>query len=183
MSATNDVHTGGDAKVRVAYRHVELSAGATMQQQDDGSGAFRLTLDAPPPVRTVLSIGARAYVVVAVTEVAGDGGARGCLVREVDSTQLPTTVGTERLRDGSLGSAEPAPSTPAVAHEADDDRDADGYGAHMAVPAPVVGEDSSEPIDVGDEDNGSGGEPASEETATPGEGTSRGKKRRGRQRK
>lgn len=181
MSATNEVHTGGDAKVRVAYRHVELSAAATMQ--DDGSGAFRLTLDAPPPVRTVLSIGARAYVVVAVTEVVGDGGARGCLVREVDSKQLPTTVGTEQLRDGSLGSAEPASSTPAAARDADEDRDGDGYGAHMAVPAPVVGEDSSEPIDVGDEDNGNGGEPASEETATPGEGTSRGKKRRGRQRK
>lgn len=172
MSATNTV--------QVMYRHLELAAAAPFR--DVGDGTFRLTLDAPPPVRTVLSIGPRAYVVVAVAEVAADTSTRGCVVREVAADQLPTTVGTEKLRDGSLGSAEPAATNASPTPDAEPDADSDGYGAHMAVPAPVMGEDSSEPIDVGDDD-GAASEPASDETATPADGTSRGKKRRGRQRK
>lgn len=178
MSATNNV--------QVMYRHLELAAAAPLR--DVGDGTFRLTLDAPPPVRTVLSIvssgGARAYEVIAVAEVAADASTRGCVVREVAADRLPTTVGTEKLRDGSLGTGERSTAAPAASHDADSDADSDAYGAHMAVPAPVMGEDSSEPIDVDDADDGAGSaEPASDETATPADGASRGKKRRGRQRK
>lgn len=177
MSATNTV--------QVMYRHLELAAAAPFR--DVGDGTFRLTLDAPPPVRTVLSIGPRAYVVVAVAEVAADASTRGCVVREVPADELPTTVGTEKLRDGSLGSAQPAATSASPTPDAESDADSESYGAHMAVPAPVMGEDSSEPIDVGDDsgddDGAAASEPASDETATPADGTSRGKKRRGRQRK
>ena len=172
MSATNTV--------QVMYRHLELSAAAPFH--DVGDGTFRLTLDEPPPVRTVLSIGPRAYMVVAVAEVAADVSARGCVVREVAADQLPMTVGTETLRDGSLGSAQPVTSASPTL-DAESDADSESYGAHMAVPAPVMGEDSSEPIDVGDDDGATASEPATDETATPADGTSRGKKRRGRQRK
>jgi hypothetical protein len=167
------------------YRHLEIAAAAPLR--DVGDGTYRLGLDAPPPVRTVLSIhsaeGARAYEVVSVVEVAADASARGCILRAVDADRLPTTVGTEKLRGGALGSAEPASTTSTASTDAESEPDAEGYGAHMAVPAPVVSEDSSEPIDVGDNDENGSAEPASEETPTPGDGASRGKKRRGRNRR
>lgn len=182
MTATNNV--------QVRYRHVELASDIPMHALGDGT--FRLGLDAPPPVRTVLSIGAsdgaRAYAVVSVAEAANDRGARGCVVREVPPDQLPTTVGSERLGSGALGAAEGSPSAATPAAEAEDD--ADGYGAHMAVPAPVISEDSSEPHEIGDDAGNDGGSDSGNDEAASPEGgnggdtaASRGKKRRGRQRR
>ncbi len=188
MSATNTV--------QVTYRHVELAAAAPLSERGDGS--FRLTLDAPPPVKTVLSIAhggtTRALEVVEGIEAAGDGSARGCVLREVGLDRLPNrrpdVVGSEHLRDGALGAAEgdappPTPSTDATLD--------DGYGTHMAVPAPVVSDDASEATDAGgDEANGddsggngddSGSEPGGDASSAGDSGANRAKKRRGRQRK
>jgi len=182
--------------VQVTYRHVELAAAAPLSERGDGS--FRLTLDAPPPVRTVLSIahGGRTQVleVVEVIETAGDGSARGCVLREVGHDRLPHVVGSEHLRDGALGAAEGDAPRAATAGEAAVD---DGYGAHMAVPSPVVSDDASEANDVGDDANGNdangndangndanGNDETNGDGGTSGDsGSNRAKKRRGRQRK
>jgi hypothetical protein len=188
VSATNTV--------QVTYRHVELAAAAPLSERGDGS--FRLTLDSPPPVKTVVSIAhgdtTRALEVVEVIETAGDGSARGCVLREVGLDRLPDrrphVVGSEHLRDGALGAAEGDAPPPTTGADATVD---DGYGAHMAVPAPVVSDDASEANDVGgDETNGddaggngddSGSDANSDSGSTADSGSSRAKKRRGRQRK
>lgn len=185
MSATNNV--------QVTYRHVELAGAAPLSERGDGS--FRLTLDAPPPVKTVLSIAhggaTRALEVIEVIETAADGSARGCVVREVGLDRLPTKVGSEHLRDGALGSADGDAPPAATGGEAAVD---DGYGAHMAVPAPVVSDDGSEANDVGDDASGSddangdtngdaSGDTNGDASNAGDSGSSRAKKRRGRQRK
>jgi hypothetical protein len=191
VSATNTV--------QVTYRHVELAAAAPLSERGDGS--FRLTLDAPPPVKTVVSIAhggtTRALEVVEVIETAGDGSARGCVLREVGLERLPDrrphAVGSEHLPDGALGAAEGDAPPPTTGADATVD---DGYGAHMAVPAPVVSDDASEAHDVGgDEANGddsggngddSGSDASSDANGDSGSASDSGsgrKKRRGRQRK
>ena len=178
--------------VQIKYRHVEIAAAAPLD--DLGDGTFRLALETPPPVRTVLAIagpsGSRAYVVTAVVEAPPEGSTRGCVVREVPLDRLPTTVGTERLADSALGAAESSATGATGATDSGEDQD-DAYGAHMAVPAPVISEDTSGPRDLSEGDTGGEGDAGpsdngegTDESATTGDGgASRAKKRRGRQRK
>lgn len=174
MPATNTV--------RVLYRHVELAAAASWVERGEGVGFVQL--DAPPPVRTVLTIALadgdrRAVEVTRALESAAEAE-RGCEVRvlaseparEVGSEHLPTPAGRPAPAAEPEAQAEP-PSERGPNEEP-------GYGSQMAVPAPVVGDDESEPIDVagGDEDEAEGGNGGSE----AGNGA-RAKKRRGRKRR
>lgn len=186
---------GSVHEVSVHYRHIELHPAATLRDADGGE--LFLELAEPPPVRTVLELrdraSVRAFEVTAVVEVDAPGTARGCRVREVDAAQLrDRKVGSERLADASAGSASSgAAPTPAHASsgEAGEESWSDDYGAHMAVPAPVIdpdGSDESEAIDVNaadtdDADDASASE--SGETTDSAESSRPGKKRRGRRRK
>lgn len=179
MPATNTV--------RVLYRHVELAAAASWVDRGEGVGFVHL--EAPPPVRTVLTIAlpdgnSRAVEVTRASESAAEAE-RGCEVRvlaseparEVGSEQLPTPAG----RPAPAPAPEPEPEAQGDASaEPRASNEEPGYGSQMAVPAPVVGDDESESIDVagGDEDDAEGGNGGSE----AGNGA-RGKKRRGRKRR
>jgi hypothetical protein len=188
-------------QVSVHYRHVELQSGAQLQETDDG-GLF-LALAEPPPVRTVLELrettaaggggNARghAYEITGVVEVESPGGARGCRLRRVDDEALKSrTVGSERLADASGGRASPTGAMPAARSNAEDGEDwSDEYGAHMAVPAPVVdpdgGDDSGETTESSDttEPGGDDGDEDAAASSTDSGESRPGKKRRGRKRK
>jgi hypothetical protein len=194
--------------VQVSYRHIELAADATLEPAEDGCS--RLRIATPPPVRTVVAIThgeqTRAYAVVSVQEVVAAGGSRSCLVREVGDEALPVTVGTEHHRAGALGEA------PESARDGDARDDGESIGSSLAVPAPVVADDSDQletgegtgdgaaagagdaseasgavdpegvPTDNGSEESGTIDVGTGGE-ATTSDGGGRGKKRRGRQRK
>lgn len=134
-------------KVRVELRHVTLSE--TAELTSDGDTIF-LALDEPPPVRTLLRVvddGANARVlevtrVVEVPEPAGRN-ARGLYGRFVDDAAGARLerVGTEHIAAGEGTDAHV--SAPEVGSDEDD-----GLHAQMAMPAPVVDPDPSEPIDL-----------------------------------
>ncbi len=158
--------------LQLRYRHVDLGEAAL---HHDGERQF-LSLDFPPPVRTLLLVGDRALEVESVVESeTGPGGARGCYVRPA---KHPTQflVGSEALKSLST-EASSSPGDAVRPVRADEELD---YGARMAVPAPVVdaeGSDSSEPIEVaaGDGDDGGDSDGAESSGST--------KKRRGRKRR
>jgi len=200
----HEVPLSTTSTVQVRYRHHEIAAAAPISAlSGGGDGTHRLELDDPPPVRTVLAVvddgRTRAFEVREVIEVPSEGAPRGCVLAEVAPERLPRAVGTEDRPAGLLGSAASEAELAPVADEVE--ADADGYGAHMAVPAPVVSDDASEPLQLGGEsdsddasdkdgdDNGDGDTPAAETTddgdaATPdGAAGGRAKKRRGRQRR
>jgi hypothetical protein len=184
-------------EVSVHYRHIELQPAATLRDADGGE--LFLELAEPPPVRTVLELreGAtsKAFEVVAVVEVEAPGTPRGCRVREIDGAALrDRKVGSERLADASAGAATGGAAPPPTRVESSDDGEnwSDDYGAHMAVPAPVIdpdGSDESEAIDINadgsedadDDGNASAGEASDASDST--ESSRQGKKRRGRKRK
>lgn len=181
--------------VQVSYRHVELATGATLEPAADGLS--RLAIATPPPVRTVLAVTSggetKAYAVVSVQEVATAGGSRSCLLREVANDELPVKVGTERHGAGALG---PAPE--AVGGVGGSGDESESIGSSLAVPAPVVNDDS-EPLQLGDDNGDSNGDAGDSNGDSEASGTSdvgsagtdatnadggpRGKKRRGRQRR
>ncbi len=179
-------------EVSVHYRHIELQPAATLRDADGGE--LFLELAEPPPVRTVLELrdgaSARAFEVTAVVEVDAAGTTRGCRVREIDAEQLrDRKVGSERLADASAGSATAGaaadPSHASSSAEGDESW-SDDYGAHMAVPAPVIdpdGSDESEAIDVNADDADDASASESGETTDSAESSRPGKKRRGRRRK
>lgn len=170
--------------VRVLYRHVEIAATATVAEQD--GGLRFVSLEAPPPVRTVLQLAAAdgsstAVEVVRAVEIA-DAADRGCVVRVLEAAP-PARVGSEGLPDGAKA-PRPEPAVHASEHDASDAAggatamaDEPGYGAHMAVPAPVIGDDDSEPVDVGEASASTSDDDGSDESGTPA------KKRRGRKRR
>lgn len=177
--------------VRVDIRHVEIAEAAPCEESE--AGVF-ITLDDPPPVRSILAVregndAPRAFEVTAVVEVAPEGGARGFHGRFIESDALARyeRVGTEHLSDG-----EPEETDEAGGEHTIDDDD-DGPGTHMAMPAPVVDPDESEPIDI-DEARASAaddhGHEVEEPEASGEEGNGgddgearKGKRRRGRKRR
>ena len=193
------------ARVRVEIRRVPLTDTAPCEPSE---GGVFVALDDPPPVRSILAITAgdeapRALEVTAVVEVAPEGGARGFYGRFIEDDALARfeRVGTEHLSDG-----EPEPAARGEGETAESD-DA-GPGTQMAMPAPVVDPDDSEPIDLdtyrsgeheaapssdaddsGDAEDGADAEPeggtTSEQTTSDGEddGARKGKRRRGRKRR
>lgn len=177
-------------EVSVHYRHIELQPAATLRDAEGGESFLELA--EPPPVRTVLELraggSARAFEVTAVVEVETSGSPRGCRVREIDGAALrDRKVGSERLADASAGAASGS-ATPAAAPRTGDEAEenwSDDYGAHMAVPAPVMdpdGSDESEAIDTSaDDDDAPAPTDASE--GNDAESSPPGKKRRGRRRK
>jgi hypothetical protein len=187
-------------EVSVHYRHVELQSGAKLQETDDG-GLF-LELAEPPPVRTVLELRdlsgdsrGRAYEITAVVEVESAGVTRGCRLRRIDDAALQSRpVGSERLADASGGPSSPTGAMPAAKSSRSEDgeeRWSDEYGAHMAVPAPVVDPDGGDEAEGGtaiaggdEESNEEGGDDDAAATSTDsGESPRSGKRRRGRKRK
>lgn len=172
------------SNVRVLYRHVEIAAATTVAEQD--GGLRFVSLEAPAPVRTVLQLAAAdgssmAVEVVRAIEI-GDAAERGCVVRVLEAAP-PARVGTEGLPDGvKPPRPEPAahtsePDVGDAGGEASAMADEPGYGAHMAVPAPVIGDDDSEPVDVGETSASTNDDEGSDESGTPA------KKRRGRKRR
>jgi hypothetical protein len=194
------------SRVRVDIRHVQLAEAASCEPASNG---LFVAMDDPPPVRSILAVsdgdGApRAFEVTAVVEVAPEGGVRGFHGRFIESDALARfeRVGTEHLSDGE-------PEGDATDGEHADADDA-GLGTQMAMPAPVVDPDESEPIDLGEEqpseaenasadesDTVDGDPAAADEPNTEGEaggedgsengsddgGGRKGKRRRGRKRK
>jgi hypothetical protein len=166
---------------RVTYRSLELAAAAPVS---DRPGGLRfVAIDEPPPVRTILSLAQNggtpiAVEVVEAIEVEAPGVDRGCVVREVDAARLRLAVGSESLANGAAGGEAPPASEPSPSASDSGSFD-EGYGAAMAVPAPVVGDgDASEPIDVD-----GGGDDEGEESGEVDPSAGRTKKRRGRKRR
>ena len=139
-----------------------------------------------------LSAHGHAYEITAVVEVESAGTSRGCHLRRLDDAALSTRpVGSERLADASGGPSSPTGTMSAVRSRSDEGEESwsDEYGAHMAVPAPVVLSDGGAD-DPGDSTEGaaeSGDEGGDDESAAvstdSGESPPAGKKRRGRRRK
>lgn len=134
-------------KVRLDLRHVTLSETAELSPAGD---TIFVALDEPPPVRTLLRVveeGAKPRVleVTRVIEAPDADGrnARGLYGRFVDDAAGARLerVGTEHIAAGEGGEAHGSPSQ-------DGSDGDDGGRAQMAMPAPVVDPDPSEPIDL-----------------------------------
>lgn len=143
--------------VHVELRHLTLSESAELHEFED---APFIALDDPPPVRTIIAVRdadaqgeRRAFEVLRVVEVdeaerssgsgSGLGPGRGVYGQwlEPEALRRFERVGTEHLSDGEVVDAEEEPAPEEDAPDSDD-------GVQMAVPAPVVDPDDSEPIDV-----------------------------------
>jgi hypothetical protein len=131
--------------VRIKLRNVVLAEGAELTEQRD---LVFVELADPPPVRTLLAVEdgsdePAALEVARVVEVPdAERTRRGFYGRFVESSALErfARVGTEHLAAGYMEGEEPEPAS---APAADDEST-----VQMAVPAPVVDPDPSEPIDL-----------------------------------
>jgi hypothetical protein len=181
-------------KVRIDIRGVQLAEAAPCEDTD--SGVF-VTLDDPPPVRSILAVfdgdeSPRAFEVTAVVEVPPEGGERGVLGRFLESDALARyeRVGTEHLSEGEPESEQ--------REDGDEDEagDEDGSGIQMAMPAPVmVDSDESEAIQTDDDETGAAETADRDDDASPdaneeedatsdeADGARKGKRRRGRKRR
>ncbi|PRQ04475.1 hypothetical protein ENSA5_07060 [Enhygromyxa salina] len=164
-----------ETAVRVDLRQATLSESAQLREADD---SVFLSLDQPPPVRSLLRISdgdrQRAFEVGRVIEVVGDGEPeRGCYGAFVELERLEdqVKVGSEHLQPGISGSGVPSPvvimsTAEMMLGEAGSDEDEAAAAADEAESSSDEGESSDEAEGESSSDEGSsdeGGEGSSDE--------------------